>query len=262
MLLHKHKVQSEKKPAPRLSRFTVMIVRDVGKVRSFKISSRILFCTSLLIALFILAFFLVMSKYLDELRTNRSQSECLKQLQQEIENTKSALKRSKQHFALLESYINHSKVGNEKPAPAAGLEREKPTNARSAAIGNASDKKVLVESKEKSADIKDLVIKKEETSLTVSFNLVNVRGKKSPISGYVHIIAMDEQIVPPRVWTYPEVAERNGIPINYKEGQLFSIQNFKTIRGKYTLEESQSFSSMRALVYNEAGELILNKDLM
>jgi len=250
----------------RSSHFTVMIVRDVGKVRSFRISSRFLFWTSLLIALSILAFFLIINEYLDELRTNRAQSECLKRLQQEIENTKSALNRSKQHLALLDSYIKHSEVGNEKPAtekpePTSKPEKVEPTKDKPT-VEHASGKKTVKESKEKLADIKDLVIRKEGTRLMVSFNLVNMRGAESPLSGYVHIIAMDEQTDPPRVWTYPEVAVRNGVPENYKEGQLFSIKNFKTIRGKYALKESQSPSSIKALVYNESGKLILNKDLL
>ena len=97
--------------------------------------------------------------------------------------------------------------------------------------------------------------------MTVVFNLVNVHEDKKSVNGYVHMIAMNKESDPPQLWTYPKVALRNGIPIDYRRGQLFLIKRFKTIRGEYFFSSSKEFpSSMKVLVYDQSGKVILQKE--
>ena len=97
--------------------------------------------------------------------------------------------------------------------------------------------------------------------LKVNFKLVNIHQDESPVSGYVHIIAINKDADPPQLWTYPKVALRDGFPVDYKRGQLFFIKRFKTIRGEYSLDsEAECLSSVKVVVYDHPGTLIFQKE--
>ena len=95
------------------SQLTVMVSSGVGKVRSFKISYRILLCSSLFFACYIIISILVFNRYFDELRASRDQSRRIQRIQREIEATKRGLYQSKQRLAFLEDYFLNLKPGGE-----------------------------------------------------------------------------------------------------------------------------------------------------
>ena len=260
------KVRSVKEKPDHSSPLTVMIVGKVGKARSFKTSSRFVFWTFLFFLFYISASVIVINDYFDKRRVSGVQSEQLIQLEYEIDNTKRELYRSEQHLALLEEYIYNSekeretlKEPEEKESkePDEGITEEKTELAADRGQVESPAKDV----REKSVEIRDLAVQIKGTKLIVKFRLFNVHQDETPMSGYVHIIAMDKQSDPPQFWTFPKVALRNGIPVNYKRGQLFFIKRFKTIRGEYFMgSKSESPSLIKVIVYNEAGTLILQKE--
>ncbi|MBW1700519.1 MAG: hypothetical protein JRJ69_02480 [Deltaproteobacteria bacterium] len=254
------KDRAVKRKHSRSSDLTIMIVARLGKVRSFKISSRFLIWTSLFFAFYILASVIIINDYFDKRRANNALIEKLDGLQHEIEGAKRELYSAKQHLALLESHIYPQEVDLEKEGdPAEGKMGSEKMAALAAEDGLVE--RVAEESQETLVNIKDLTIKFDGTKLSVIFNLVNVHEDEKPVKGYVHMIAMNKESDPPQLWTYPKVALRNGIPIDYRRGQLFLIKRFKTIRGEYFFSSSKEFpSSMKVLVYDQSGKVILQKE--
>lgn len=250
----------EKKPSRHSPRLTVMIVKSVGKVRSFKVSSRILLWSSLFFALYLIASVIIFNRYFDELRLKKHLSGQLERLAHGIEETKSALYRSQQDLALLQDYIHNLQGSKEKDAGLAGAEEAIQSKAPPI-VESDSGEKVEKKFQEILVEIKDLSVKKQGTKVTVSFALVNVHWDKMPISGYVHIIATNKESDPPQLWAFPKVALRNGIPINYRGGQAFKIKRFKTVRGRYFLNTTSEFpSSLKVLVYSQSGNLMLERE--
>jgi hypothetical protein len=253
------KVLKEKRP--RASVFHIMISRGVGKVRSFSLSPFIIFVSLVFFALYIVASIFVINDYFDKVRTNKYQLVKLERLQKQAENTRRLLFRSEQRLALMEEYVNNAKPGIEisrKPV--------QPEETESSTVEPAdeirSDEGFQEESKEGMVDIKDVATSKEDERLTVSFKIVNIAEGDKPLRGYVHIIVTDKGTDTPQCWTYPKVALRDGLPIEYKRGRLFVIKRFRTILGEFFIDSNtESPLSLKILVYNQSGNLILQKEL-
>ena len=259
MVVEKMKPDSTKPKPSHTPDLSVVIVREVGKVHTFKVSSRILLWASLFFAFFIVVSVVVINGYFDELMANKSQSGELKRLQHEIEYNKRAVYRSEQHLALLEDYLFHLHAGNHAPQEAGKVEEMNVKGAALAAQGEPG------KTAEKGAeglllDVRGLVVRRTGTKMTIDFRLVNMDPEKAPVNGYVHIIAMDKESDPPHWWAYPKEDLRDGLPINYKGGQGFQVKRVKIIRASYTFDATTaSPSSVKILVYNKPGELICER---
>jgi hypothetical protein len=108
--------------------------------------------------------------------------------------------------------------------------------------------------------IENLAIQKRSRML-VSFRLVNMQPGDSSVGGYLHILARGNQSDPPKEWVYPQGKVVNGFPENYRNGQVFTIQRFKPIQGRFNLGQIlESPSSVRVLIYDQSGAIILQKD--
>jgi hypothetical protein len=254
------KDKTVKRKNSRASDLTVMIVANLGKVRSFKISRRLLIWSFLFFVFYLVLSIIIINDYFEKRWTNNALTEQIESLQYEIEGTKKELYISKQHLAILETQIHSQEIGTEEEVkPPVDTEAQEENTDLSS--GESFSENVTEESGETTVDIEDLEIKKAKNKLTVFFNLVNVHEGHKSANGYVHIIALNKKSDPPQLWTYPKVALRNGIPIDYKRGQLFLIKHFKTIRGEYFFSSSAELpSSIKVLVYNQSGKLILQKE--
>ena len=260
---------SIKRRSSRSNDVTMMIIGKRGHVRTFRISFRFFFWISVLIVLNILTSIFFFSEYLDERRTNKNYLTELKRLQHEVKETKRILDRSKHHLALLENSIQDLKTQNK--APTESVSPAETTDSKSAPpeVERKSIEKEEIQPVEKVesipqeqfVDIKDLAIKKEGEKLTIRFKLVNMYKDKRSVDGYVHIIAFDKNSDPPLFLAFPEVALKDGIPVEFKRGQPFFIKRFKTIRGKYLLDTGTgSVSSIKVLIYNKSGTLVFQKE--
>jgi cell division protein FtsB len=248
-----------RKPS-RASYLTIMIVANLGKVRSFRISSRFLTWSFLFFVFYIVVSIIIINDYFEKRWTNNALTEQLEGLQYEIEGTKKELYRSKQHLALLESHIYPQETDiEEEVKPPADTEVQEENTELS--TGDSFSEIITEDSRKTLVDIQDLEIKRDKNKLTVFFNLVNMHEGDESANGYVHIIAMNKESDPPQLWTYPKVALRNGLPIDYKRGQLFLIKRFKTIRGEYFFSTSTELpSSIKVLVYDQSGKILLQKE--
>jgi len=237
-----------------------MIMRSVGKVRSFKISSRIAMAAVVFFILYIIASIFVANRYFDLRRTKIVQSEMIKQLEDEALRNRKTLQRSTQKMAILEEHIRNLEAPKEREA-----EPVKDTNQQASqayrADGSVADDRDQEEASASIVDIKNMVIQKEGSAITVNFRVVNLHPTENPVGGYIHIIAKGKAGRGTPELTFPYEELRNGIPVNYRRGQLFLIQRFKPIQGRFDLvPNSQPPSVIKVLVYDQAGELILERE--
>ena len=249
----------KKKPREGGGRITIMFIRSVGRVRSFKISSHIVIGALVFFLLYISGSIIVINGYLDLRHRNSTQSKKIEHLGNEIYKSKKVLVKSKQHIALLEDYIYNLEDRQEKEG-----EPVKEENLQAKSPAQSVTQPVVKEEPEKKpaklVDIRDMVIQKERSRMTVTFNLVNIQPGENAVGGYIHIIAAGKQDNPPEGWTYPKEKLKNGMPINFRRGLLFLIQRFKPIRGKINLSpNSEQPTSIKILVYDQAGALIVEK---
>jgi len=249
-----------KEKRPHDAAFHVMVSRGVGKVRSFSLSPRILLVSVLFFACYIIVSLFVINGYFIKLRTNKAQLTKIDRLQKQVENTRKLLYQSEQRVILLKKHDKNSRsdvVISLEPVRPENIELKKGEEA-----GHIKAEDALEGSpQEATVEINDLTTQQKEGKLTVSFRIINTDQGDTPLRGYVHIIVIDKESDPLQLWTYPKVALRDGVPINYKRGLLFVIKNFRTIRGRFSLDSHEgSALSLKILVYNQSGNQILQRD--
>jgi len=221
------------------NRLTIMILKRMGKVRTVKVSLRLLMGASLFLLFYIVATIFLTNAYFSAARTTTMQADTIAALTGELAKTREALERSRQHIVLLSEYLKEGK--EQTPEPMATVD-----------YTESSFPKVV--------DINDLKVKRDRTALQVNFKLVNTQPQEEPIGGYIFVLARVKGSEAPEVWVYPSVVLKNGKPIDYRLGQRFFIQRFRTITGNYTLnKEIDDPLILEILVYDRNGGLILKK---
>jgi len=254
------KAPSIKDKAHHSKYLTVTIMRSIGRIRTFKISRRTIFLASVFFFLYIIASLFIINDYFDLRNVNNTQSERIRQLENELSKIGKTLLRSKQHLALLEDYIRNAETGREQETKLAsnGDPKEKGMIRR---VKKESKEGRLEKRSERLVDVADVVIQREGYLLTIDFKLVNVQRGKNPVGGYVHIIAKSDKTNSPQEWAYPRESLSEGIPVNYRRGQLFLIHRFMPFKGKFNLApNSETPTSIKVLVYNQSGQVIFEKE--
>lgn len=249
----------EKKPRHK-SHLTIMIIRSLGQVRSFKISPHIVFWATLFFVIYIPVSLFVINEYIGMYRASTTQSKKIELLEKEVFNSKKSLDRFQQHVSLLEAYIHHLEEPQKERSASPKAENSRRGSIASNPEGLAKDR----DDGEESAgvvDIKDMIIQKDGTRMTVDFKLVNMTSGETAVGGYIHMIAMGNDDDPPLEWTFPRVRVQEGIPVNFRRGQLFLIQWFKPVHGKFDFApNSEPPTAIKVLVYDQSGVLLLEKE--
>lgn len=230
---------------------TLIVLRGMGRVRCVKIRPWV---GPLLIG--ILAGGLILTpllfyRLLAERSVRGSQSQQVAALTRELQAARRDLRRAEKRVAVLTAHIQElqgkaggaedTESGVPAPAPIKVPQTTSPVPRPAMAI-------------------KDLRLNHRGIEWHVEFKLIHMDPKRRPVQGYLHIIALDEAADPPQIWTYPKVALKEGVPLDFARGQLFKIRNYKVIRGKFFLPSpEQAPSHILALVYDEKGNLLLEK---
>jgi hypothetical protein len=256
-------------------RLTIMIIRSLGHVRSFKISPVILFCATLFLILYIPFSVFIINNYIGLYRANRTQSTEAEQLKKEVIKGQKDLGKVRQHVALLEDYIRHleepeGQQREKRPPPENADTKEKRAPRKVEIIREPtviSDVESASSDREEemkpigAVDIKEMIIQKEGDRMNVEFKLVNLNPGETAVGGYIHLIAMRNDPNPPPEWTFPRVQLEEGIPVNFRRGQLFLIQRFKPVHGRFFLApDSEPPTALKVLVYDQSGLLILERE--
>jgi len=281
------------------SDLSIMVVRGLGKVRRFKASSFLLLGSALFFAVFIIFSIFAINEYFAKRRENADLRRHLAALEQRENLTHRKIYRMQQKVALLEDYIRLLEKPSQKAKPEAYSEplmfagktvqseqsRDAPKNSPEVAarektvVPDVPDKPPKVTEKEKTTiseepekgpetgkamvSVENLTFQRKNTRLTVFFKLAKTAGDAIPLRGYLHMIIVDKNVEPPQVRTFPHEVLKDGIPMNFKRGQLFVIKHFRVVRGKFFLGGTkQSPDAVRVFVYDKEGVLLLDKKLL
>jgi len=220
-------------------RLTIMILKRVGKVRTVKISPQFILGASLFLFLYIVATIFLTNAFFSASRTTKIQARTIATLTGELGKKREALERSRQHSALLEEYLKDEK--EQTPEPMSMVDYTE-------------------SSFPKAVEINDLTVKRNRSALQLDFKLINTQPQEEPIGGYIFVLASLKGSERSEVWVYPNATLKNGRPIDYKLGQRFFIQRFRSITGNYTLNKAiDDPIILEILVYDRNGRLILKK---
>jgi hypothetical protein len=228
-----------RRPSKAKERLTVMIFKGVGKVRTLKISPHFLLWVSLFFIFYIVVTIFLTNLFIDYYRNNKMLADENAELRAMLIKVKKSLEESKQHIALLDDYITEKK--DQSPRP---LSRVNHTES----------------SLTKLVDIDELKVERNKSTIKVDFRIINKQVNEEPIGGYIFVLVSVKDSDKSEVWVYPNSPLKDGIPINYRSGQRFFIQRFKSISSQYTLNKSINRSLIfKIFVYDRNGTLILKK---
>jgi len=231
-----------------------MVAGRSGKVRSYGVSPRLLFWAALFLLAYLPLSVLAINRYLELRQSNAVQAKAVALLEKELEEHRKALARSNQHMAFLQDYVRHLEDASEQAIDT--TKPEKPSTKRAESVTGEKASRAL-----ETVSIEDLAIQKQGSRMLVSFRLVNMQPGDNSVGGYLHILARGKQSDVPKEWAYPPGKVVDGYPENYRNGQVFTIQRFKPIHGRFNLGKSlESPSAVRVLIYDQSGAIILQKD--
>lgn len=116
-------------------------------------------------------------------------------------------------------------------------------------------------SKRISADDLEVSYRRNSKTLRVQFNISNVDPKSEPIAGFIFVILKPDSQNPSEWVVIPSTQISNAKPSDFKKGQSFSINYFKTV---YFEAENQKepipYKTSTVLIYDKNGELMFEKD--
>ncbi len=254
-----------KRKQQRENRLTVIIMGKLGKkVRSFEISRRVIFWATLFLIVYIPASIIVINRYIDLRAIHLIETQRANHLQEQVTESKKRLFVSRERIAFLEKYIQS--IENQKQTKkSAGESKQEVARVKAVAPSPAVSYKAPKQAETKQepgpiVSIDDMVIKKEGSTVEVDFRLVNLKGGDNAVGGYIHIIGKSAEPDASMLWTFPHEKLVEGVPENYRRGQLFLIQRFKPVKGRLgPVSDTQFPSSVHVLVYDQSGNLLLRQ---
>lgn len=244
--------------------FTVMIMGKVGRVRTFPLSRGLIFCVAGFFLVYIPTSLFLINGYV-ELRNSLSiQAERVGQLEQEVSQRDRILLRTKEHVALLEDYIRTLDGTGERSSELVKKDQGSQDKDQSQERGPARKEEITQGRPGRAVPllgIDEFVARREGSRLIVEFRLTNRRDTEGPVGGYLHVIARGKDPKPPQEWAYPRQKHKDGLPADYRRGQVFLIQKYEQFLGRLRLGGgSERPAGIRVLAYDQSGTLVLEKE--
>lgn len=156
------------------------------------------------------------------------------------------------------------KSAPEKAAPApspAAAEAQAPAAAGSGAgesIRAAENAASEEPSKSDYITINNIEQKVEGGDLVVSFDLVNERDGKEPVSGYITLVAHGARNGKPWIEAWPpQRLNAQGRPQNFRRGTPFSVQRYRHFRARVAAVNDKDFQNLEFVIHSRQGELAL-----
>lgn len=250
-----------------------VVVKGTGKVRRFKISSRLLIFSFLFFLAFIIVSVFVINQYLALRLKVEEQARKIETLHDKLTTVNHRLYEAEQRMALLKHPVVVKPVGTvqrEAPqkAPVESERKEEPqrekiqTSPPEAVQANEAGEKPAREAgATQLVDIKDLKVKVTPASLDLAFKVYNVSDDPGPVKGYVHMIWIQDKSDMSRAWSYPNIKVADGLPSDYKTGRLFSIRRFREIRASFERKPNMALpSTLRIIAFDKSGKEVFLKD--
>ncbi|RLB43426.1 MAG: hypothetical protein DRH12_03020 [Deltaproteobacteria bacterium] len=246
-----------------------MVVRGTGRVRRFKVSSRLLGFASLFFLAYLIVSLVIVNRYFTLRAKSSDWARQIHALTRQATSLKTQLYEAQQKIVLMK------RAPESKPPKVAELSKEKPQQANAAetpplakveptekplpsriqeVAQKPSEPKQLVE-------IRDLRIRVLPDSLTVAFKVSNASNQPGPVRGYVHIIWIEKSSDLSTAWSFPNVILVEGMPKDYKTGRLFSIRRFREVRASFERKPQKDLPRvLRIVAYDKGGKVVFSKD--
>ena len=259
------------KPGVKSTDLNFMVVRGTGRVRRFKVSSRLLTFAFLFFVAYVIISLVAVNQYLQLRVKYNGQTRKIQDLKTELISLKTQVYEAQQQLALLKRKPSPETATMElvkKVVPQrANIEETLPFPEEAKGIESQSLPQQAaqipqppLEPKE-FVEVRDLKVKISSASLNVAFKVYKASDSAGPVRGYVHIIWIEEPSEPSKAWSYPNVILADGMPKDYKTGQLFSIRRFRKIRASFEKKANKDIPRvLRIVAYNSKGEVVFSKD--
>jgi hypothetical protein len=240
----------------------VMVARGTGRVRTFKVSPRILLVALVFFMLYIPISVWVINDYLLMREQRKTEQEEISRLHTELDDARNKAFRYQQRVALLREQMQTDKTEPLKSAKDTPLSEGTPPMAAQETTGSQArlentHRTILPPA----ADIKDLAVYREGENLRVVFKVVNLKDAGT-LQGYAFVVALDPANPSHGLWSYPQAVLQEGIPVDHRNGFRFVIRNFKTITMTHGLGPGDDLPPvLRFLVYDTAGNLLRQEEV-
>lgn len=246
----------------RKEKISILIVKDIGKVKSYRISlglfkklvglAAVLFVLTVAAVFGFFHLFWEREEMRDEIKRLTGKTEVAKK---EVRTHEKTLKKIRKQLASLKA----------KPEEGSG---KAPGSEVSSSIDKGSKEKSdvktssesMVEGKRMGIQNFKMVKDQDPMSLKVRFDLFNQDPQRRIVEGRIIMVASKDQTKRPLHISYPSIPLSSGRPINPKRGYRFAISRFKKIEGKFTRPSYDLyFDKVTVFVYSLNGGLILKK---
>jgi len=247
--------QSIKENSPGAEEITIMIMGNIGRIRSFTVSRRILLWVLLSLFFYIILSLFIINRFIDIRSRYKTIANKQKEIEEKYDGMEKDLLSAQQHAANLESYFKKMEGKNTGSETQASVQNSPSQDRETGSTpGTGSD----VTSK--FVDIEGLNIRKVDSGVVIDFKLVNMNSGEKAMEGYMHILVSDRNNNFPSVWNAPSRDVKNGIPSEFRSGEHFVIQRFKQYHREFMSDNStETPSNIIILAYDMSGNLIIKK---
>ncbi len=257
----------------RLKRWTVIVIGDNRQLGSFDITESI-------IIIFLLAVFSLASvTFAAYLLHDKKQALVREEISRELENTQDLLTAANQNNSELAATITAFeermtttvkpaiKVVKKTPPPPPLPKKEEPIITVVEGVEEAGVVEAEVVAKPpppevSTVDISNFNIRRRSSdSISYSFRIKNADTDNAPVSGYTFAILRSDSTEQSSWISNPKTTLVNGMPQYFKTGEYFSINRYKTTRGRFEhISGKKGFNIITILVFSNSGKLILKRD--
>lgn len=248
-------------------KWTVMVMGPIGRIRSFKISPRLVFWCFLFLIIYFASSILIIHRWTALERVASEQERLINlELEPSLREARRDLFKAGQRVALLKRHIESLEKERVKELTAAANERREPAPPQPERASpppappeeaDGMEETPRMEPRSGVVDVEEMEIDRGEGTLRVHFNLKNIEEGPDPVSGYVHIIANGCPGGSSWHKVYPRGEVKDNFPSDYRAGQPFIIQRFKPILGRFEFTPGEGPAcGVRVVVYNEEGTLV------
>jgi hypothetical protein len=259
----------------------IIIMRKTGRMYSVDVSPKMLAVGGVFFLIFMVLSVAVINRFTDLYLENKKLQQRVERLTQTVDDYQYQSQVLTQYQKLVGELnkVDQKKdtVDSEatKKGVAAGdgvsaAPKEEPTGPKASADGStvetAADTMAAIvpAPSQPPIDVEKLSMVPDEGTDKVSFQFVlnNIDPKNKTISGYLFIVLTNNSTNPPRLAAHPEVELKDGLPVDYKKGTLFSIRHGKTVKGQIEhLDKALDYQHAWILAFSEGGELLMKKHL-
>jgi len=231
---------------------TIILMRDVGKIRSLEIKTERLFYIMILLVILILASLYFTCGYFFLARERGQLISDYQKLELEFKDLDKKVENSEEYKIwsgkVLSSLLNSVEITKPKK------------NSRPGAVSiEASEESPLVNILSSEVSIGNFQAKTEESNsfMEISLNIINNYEDHRPISGYIIMMAERNENDNPVYASFPAVDIKDGIPANFKKGQFFTIKYLKSVKG-YIIKPQEEWQpeKITVFIYSDKGNIL------